>query len=94
MGGKERKAVTLVSQAKIGHTQIFKDQGTFRSKRKKTKEESAFYKHISHSHKDLYQEGDELEKHFTFEILKVIKFPLDMEVDEGVRMVLQPGCIN
>ena len=64
-----------------------KHQVTFRSKSKKTKEESAFYKHIAQSHKDLYQERDELEKHFAFEILK------DREVDEGVRMIMHRGVL-
>jgi hypothetical protein len=59
----------------------------------KIKEESAFYKHIAQAHSDLYIEGDELEKHFNFEVLKVFKFPLDREVDEGVRMVLHRGVI-
>ena len=59
----------------------------------KIKEESAFYKHIAQAHSDLYIEGDELEKHFNFEVLKVFKFPLDREVYEGVRMVLHRGVI-
>ena len=40
---------------------------------------------------DLYTTGDELEKHFDFHILKVFKYPLDREVDEGVRMVMHKG---
>ena len=40
---------------------------------------------------DLYTTGDELEKHFDFQILKVFKYLLDREVDEGVRMVMHKG---
>ena len=28
-----------------------------------------------------------------FEVLKVLKFPLDREVDEGVRMVMHKGLL-
>ena len=78
---------------KNGHCRILNHQGTFRSKQLKNREESAFYKHIANSHKELYKEGGELEQHFTFEVLKVFKFPLDCEVDEGVRMVMYKGVI-
>ena len=41
----------------------------------------------------MYTTGDELEKHFEFHILKVFKYPLDREVDEGVRMVMHKGSL-
>ena len=62
-------------------------------KKDKNREESAFYKDIANSHKELYKERDELEQHFTFEVLKVFKFRLDCEVDEGVRMVMHKGLL-
>ena len=34
------------------------------------------------------EDKDDLEVHFNFEALKVFKYPLDREVDEGVRMVM------
>ena len=70
-----------------------KSPGDFPKQKVKNREESAFYKHIANSHKELYKEGDELEQHFTFEVLKVFKFPLDREVDEGVRMVMHKGVL-
>lgn len=78
---------------KNAHTRILNHQSKFRSKSMKTKEESAFYKHIANSHIELYTTGDELEKHFEFHILKVFKYPLDREVDEGVRMVMHKGSL-
>ena len=44
-------------------------------------------------HPELYNDKYELEVHFIFEALKVFKFPLDREVNEGVRMVMYQGVL-
>ena len=86
-----RQSSYVGETGKNGHVRILNHQGKFRSKSIKVREESAFYKHIANSHQAKYSEGDELEQHFVFKILKVFKFPLDREVDEGVRMVMHEG---
>ena len=48
---------------------------------------------MAQAHSDIYKTGDELKVHFNFEVLKVFKFPLDQEVDEGVRMVMHTGVL-
>ena len=91
MDGSE--SIYIGETGKNAHTRILNHQSKFRSKVSKTKEESAFYKHIANSHMDLYTTGDELEQHFEFQVLKVFKYPLDREVDKGVRMVMHKGVL-
>ena len=88
-----RQSTYIGETGKNGHCRILNHQSKFRSKTTKTREESAFYKHIIQAHSELYKENDELETHFNFEVLKVFKTPLDREVDEGVRMVMHNGVI-
>ena len=91
MDGSE--SIYIGETGKNAHTRILNHQSKFRSKVRKTKKESAFYKHIANSHMDLYTTGDELEQHFEFKVLKLFKYPLDREVDEGVRMVMHKGVL-
>ena len=88
-----RRSTYIGESGKNGHCRILEHQSKFRSKKLDVKEESAFYKHMALAHSDIYKTGDELEVHFNFEVLKVFKFPLDREVDEGVRMVMHTGVL-
>jgi hypothetical protein len=88
-----RQSTYIGETGKNGHCRVLNHQSKFRSKTAEVKAESAFYKHIAYAHPELYNDKDELEVHFTFEALKVFKYPLDREVDEGVRMVMHQGVL-
>ena len=88
-----RRSTYIGESGKNGHCRILEHQGTFRSKKFEVQKESAFYKHMMQAHPDVYKSSDELEVHFDFEVIKVFKFPLDREVDEGVRMVMHNGVL-
>ena len=88
-----RQSTYIGESGKYEYCRILEHQSKYRSKKLGVKEESVFYKHMAQAHSDIYKSGDELEVHINLKFLKVFKFPLDREVDEGVSMVMHSGVL-